>query len=150
MRNHMKTFLVVIASLLIGGLLSVGGPQVLAAYQTGSGAMAKDKNNQPIQAATNLMFEDETGTPNVSPSGSVSTLTLTVPATATYLHVRGAAAWKFGTGTLAGSTTGNGYCNADANQWVAIPCSGVSTVKVLPASGSTTFEFFFEVLKQRS
>lgn len=130
-------------------ILLVIGAGAFAAMQTATGAMARDKNNQPIQAATNLMYQDETGTPNISPSGSVSTLTLTVPATATYLHIRGAAAWKFGTGTLAGSTTGNGYCTATANEWVAIPCSGVSTITVLPATGSTTFEFFFEVLKQR-
>jgi hypothetical protein len=94
-------------------------------------------------------YEDGAGTPQVSPltSSASGVVTLTTPSGAIWLHARCAAkGLKFGEGTLAG-TAGNGYCQTNAAEWVAIPVRGVATVILITVDASQqAIEFFYEML----
>ena len=104
----------------------------------------------PAVTPRKLVFQDGTGTPQVSPTQTSASgvLTLVVPSGAIYCHVKcDAKGLKFGTGTLAGSSDGNGYCNGLAAEWVVIPCGGVASIKIITSDASQqNVEHFWESL----
>jgi len=90
-----------------------------------------------------MEYQDATGTPVVSPKSvtGAGSLTLTVPAWANMLSIKGSIAWKYGSGDMDG-TAGDGYCNATASAWIDIPVvAGGSFVG--KALATCQYEFFF-------
>ena len=110
--------------------------------------LCTDADGRAIQVASKCVFIDATGTPQVSPLTTVTTVkTFVPPANAVVFWFRATVAGRFGdNATLSGASSVTAYAAYDANDWLAVPCAGGGNVYVLPDS-SATVSFRFEMIE---
>ena len=106
-----------------------------------------DANGVYMGVSSYPKFQDGAASPLVSPQTG-ATLTLTRPSGAIRLHVSCTVAYDVGEGTLAGTTTGNGYVAMAAGQWWGTECAGLTTISLKTAGGgSGTWYYCWDMYK---
>jgi len=113
-----------------------------------SKTLPRDENNNVIQVAGKQVYEDGTGTPQVSPLSLTTTSLFTIvpPSGALVCTFKCAAAFRHGTGNVDG-TASDGYFAVAANTSTRVSCADLTSIIVRnEATGTNNLFFTFEMM----
>jgi len=109
-------------------------------------ALPRDDNGTAIQVGSNMLPQDATATPNVSPKAtSVTPLALVVPDRAVVMWIKVDSDHRFGDNAVLDATADEGYITLTSDDgWRPFPCADGASLYVRTASSTGVANFYFE------